>query len=167
MQTEFNETQRMGNWIFIILGMDVIVVSAIMLNEYFNGNMALNELLITMSLIFIINSLIVILILSTKQHTRINSLGVHYRYPPFHPKWTTIPLESITDFKIESYDKLSYGYAVGKWNFFSKYDMVTTMGLDKVISIDYRAKKPIKIGTQKTNEFYTLLKKLKNQEDYV
>lgn len=167
MQPEFTETQRMGYWIFIILGMDIIVVTSILLNDYFEGNMPLKELLTTLGIVFTINTFIVLLILNMKQQVKINLTGIHYKYPPFCIKWKTIPLERITEFSIESYDRLSYGYNAGKLNMFSKYDMLTTMGLDKVITIQYGAKKPMKIGTKKTNEFYSTLKKLKNKENYV
>ncbi|GLB48942.1 hypothetical protein [Neptunitalea lumnitzerae] len=166
MNTEFYEKQRIGNWIFIILGVDFIMILAIMFNQYNKGEMPLKEFVIAMSIVTSINILSALLIVNMIQHTKIDINGIHYKYPPFAMKFRTIPLESITSFQIESYDKLNYGYGMGKWNFFKDYDMITSMGLEKVIRIEYGAKKPILIGTKKPNEFYTLLKKLKTTEQY-
>ncbi|GLB53231.1 hypothetical protein NBRC110019_22710 [Neptunitalea chrysea] len=163
--TPFTEKQKLGNWIFILLGVDFFIVIAILFNEYYNNGVPLSELYTSIIIITTINVLLVLTITNIAQYTLINKEGIHYKYTPFVNKYKTIPLEKITSFQIESYDTLNYGYAVGKWNFFSKTDMVTQMGLEKVIRIEYGAKKPIIIGSQKPNEFYTILKKLRKPEN--
>lgn len=167
MKTEFTEKQRIGNWIFILPAMDMLLTGAIILDSYYDNKTSLNELIIVFSIIIAINIAIVFLILNMVQYTIVNEKGLHYRYPPFCNKWQTIPLEVITAYEITEHSGLNYGYGIGKWNFFAKYDQLTTMGLDKVIKIQYKAKKPLHIGTQKATEFYNTLKKLKNNNDYV
>jgi len=165
MNTEFSEIQRIGNWIYILLGVDLLVVSFILYREFKNGTTSLNELLVTIGIILVFNTLIVLFIRMSALQTKVDKQGVHYKYPPFCIKWKVIPFEKISDFQIQNYSSMNHGYSVGKWNLFSKTDRITAIGTDKVIKIDYNSKKPILISSQKASEFYNAIKKFKSRED--
>ncbi|HLT52341.1 MAG TPA: hypothetical protein VKZ97_00520 [Flavobacteriaceae bacterium] len=165
MNTEFSDIQRIGNWIYILLGVDLLVVSFILYREFKNGTTSLNELLVTIGIILVFNTLIVLFIRMSALQTKVDKQGVHYKYPPFCIKWKVIPFEKISDFQIQNYSSMNHGYSVGKWNLFSKTDRITAIGTDKVIKIDYNSKKPILISSQKASEFYNAIKKFKSRED--
>ncbi|SFU33782.1 hypothetical protein SAMN05216480_101844 [Pustulibacterium marinum] len=169
MNQEFNEKQRIGSWIYMLLGADFFVVSAILYNEYNKTQIPLNQLLWSIGSIIIINSLIAFFIYKSVLYTKVNTSGVHYRFPPFCNQWKTIELHQITEYSIENHASMNHSYSVGKWNWFSKKDSVNTIGTDKAIRIVYHAKKPLFIATDKATEFYNTLHKLKNTEeiDYV
>lgn len=165
MNIEFSETQRIGNWIYILLGVDLMMVSGILYSDFKKGNTSTNELWLSIGLIILLNALIVLFIRMSALQTKVDKQGIHYKYPPFCIKWKVIPFEKISDFQIQNYSSMNHGYSVGKWNLFSKTDRITAMGTDKVIKIDYNSKKPILISSQKASEFYNAIKKFKSRED--
>ncbi|OMP31081.1 hypothetical protein [Mangrovimonas sp. DI 80] len=163
MEKEFFEKQQIGNWIYILLGVDFMVVSLFLFNEYKKGETNLNETLLNLGFVLILNLLIVFFIRNNAIYTKVSKEGVLYKFPPFCSKWKLIPFEKITDFQIQNYSSFNHGCAVGKWNLFSKEDTITTLGTDKVMRIMYDAKKPLLISTSKANEFYDTLKKFKSE----
>ncbi|WP_053977422.1 hypothetical protein [Mangrovimonas xylaniphaga] len=163
MEKEFFEKQQIGNWIYIFLVVDFMVATLFLFKKYKKGIADLDSTLFDIGSILIINLLIILFIQKSVIYTKINKEGIHYRYPPFCRKWKTIQLKQVTDFQIENYSSLNGGYAVAKWNLFSKEDVITTTGTDKVVKIIYDAKKPLLISTSKANEFYDTLKKFKSE----
>lgn len=163
MEKEFFEKQQIGNWIYILLGVDFMVVSLILFNEYKKGEANLNDTLLSLAFVISLNLLIALFIRSNAIYTKITKEGIFYRFPPFCRKWKLIPLEKITDFQIQNYSSFNHGYAVGKWNLFLKEDVITTTGTDKVVKVTYNAQKPLLISTSKANEFFDTLKKFKSE----
>lgn len=164
MKTEFQETQRIGNWIYILLSVDLMVVSLVLYNEVKTGKATMNGFLLNLGMVLLLNVFIVFFIRICALYTKVSSEGVSYKYPPFCMNWKLIPFEKINSFQIQNYSSLNHGYSVGRWNWFSKTDRITSMGTDKAILIDYNAKKPILIGSHKTLELYNAIKKFKNRE---
>ena len=164
MNTEFNESQRIGNWIYILLGVDFLVVTLILYSEVKKGNSNLTEFWSSLGIVLVLNVFILFFLRMSVLYTKVDTKGVHYRYPPFCIKWKLIPFETIKDFQIQNYSSMNHGYGVGRWNLFSKTDSITSIGTDKAIKIDYNSKKPILIGTQKASEFYNAIRKLKSKE---
>lgn len=164
MIKEFNETQRVGNWIYILLGTDLLVVSLILYNDVKKGNMSMNEFMFSLGMILLLNVFIALFIRFSALYTKVDTQGVSYKYPPFCRNWKLIPFETINDFQIQNYSSMNHGYGVGKWNLFSKTDSITSIGTDKAIKINYNSKKPILIGTQKASEFYNAIRKFKSKE---
>lgn len=161
----FEEKQVTPRWIFVILGVDFFLVPGILYQEYQEGKIGQQEILFTLAIIITVNVLIAWLILSMNQYTRVDERGIHYKYTPFIRKWKTIPFETIQSYEAQSYTNLNSGLAVGKWNFFSKNDYLTQMGLEKVIFMNYGAKKPILIGTKKPDDFLATIAHYKQQND--
>ena len=74
-------------------------------------------------------------------------------------------MNHIDSYKIQDYNVPNYGYKVGKWNILNHTPSITTMGLEKVIRINYHEGKTILIGTKRPEEIMRILHNFKSKND--
>lgn len=161
----FTEIQRIGKWIYILLAVDFLVVFLILNKEYKSEKTSGEEFVTIVIVMIIVTAFVIALVSLTGQYTKIDSFGVHFKYPPIQWRWKTLPLQSIQRLEISNNFSLRTGYAYGKWNIFKEDPYITTMGYEKTIRIYFKDGKTLCIGTRKPSEFYETLKHLKSAEN--
>lgn len=155
----FSEIQRMPKWIYLLLGLGLIVPVVLLLNTYFKSHSESeqDEMLIALVVVICTEAFAFWLISAMKQCVRIDQKGIHYKYPPFKVKEVLIAMDSITSYQAEDYDIPNYGYKVAKWNILNFTPSITVMGLEKVIRIKYHNGKTILIGTKRPKQFLKII----------
>lgn len=155
----FNEAQSYrGTWVmYLILLVElptIVLLLVFFLKEDDKSEMGI-------ALIVVIGSLFIILLfLSTlKLETRIDDLGISFRYFPFIRKWRKIEKDQILSVKVINYSPvMDYGGWGLKGNKTTK--AYSILG-DEGILIDTGEKKRIMIGTSKTKELKEFLENWK------
>jgi hypothetical protein len=161
----FKEEQRFTQtWLIVLLTISMITPIALMINEYTkeNSTMTMNELLLT-SLLMVA---VVTPIFFFKLKTRIDEIGVHFQFFPFHFSIRTIAWSELKSVKTRKYDAISeYGGWGLKGGFIwkkSKGVAYNTSG-DLGIQLEYKNGKKVLIGTQKIQEVNSVLKNYENK----
>ncbi|QNM86935.1 hypothetical protein H9W90_07445 [Polaribacter pectinis] len=161
----FKEEQRFTQvWLYIVLGFSLIVPIYIIFNEYLDENtkMTTNEFVLTISAIVLSISFIFFL----KLKTRIDELGVHYQFFPFHFSMKTISWNEISSAKVRTYDPIGeyggWGLKGGfLWNK-SKGKCINVSG-DVGIQLELKNNTKLLIGTQKKEDAKRVLKTYNNK----
>lgn len=161
----FKEEQRFTQtWLIVLLIISMVVPIVIMTNEYSkdNSTMTLNELSITVTLMIVF----IIPIFFFKLKTRIDEIGIHYQFIPFHLKTRSIKWEEIKSIYTRKYDAISEyggwglkGGAIWKKNKGVAYNTSGDIG----IQLELNSGKKVLIGTQKLNEANAVLKNYENK----
>ena len=161
----FKEEQRFTQtWILVLLTISSIVPIALIVKEYNNeaSTMSFNEFLFAI----IIIPLCVFPIFFFKLKTRIDEVGIHYRFIPFHFSNRTINWNTITSAKIRTYDAIT---EYGGWGLKSKFLFRKNKGISYSVSgnigiqLELISKKKILIGTLKKAEIEAVLKTYSNK----
>lgn len=141
-----------------------IVPLVLMVKEYNNQQMELNELLIAISLLVLSVGLIFIF----KLKTRIDEEGIHYQFFPFHFSLKTIKWSEIRKAYFRVYDPIGeYGGWGLKGGVFWKSSKGTAVNIagDKGIQLELKNGKKLLIGTQKEAAVKEVLKRYFKDEN--
>ena len=138
---------------------------AIITKEYYQENttMSTNEFVVT--LLGIAVSIAFVFFLKLK--TKIDEIGVHYQFFPFHFSMKTIRWQEIKKANIRTYDPIGeyggWGLKGGAlWNK-SKGKAITISG-DIGIQLELKNNKKLLIGTQKKEDAFRVLEVYKNSK---
>lgn len=110
----------------------------------------------------IISAALIWLFRVMKLETRIDKVGVHYRYFPLIPSWQTLTPHDISKWSVEKYLLLGYGI---------RYNLrgVKTLNVrgNKGLELSLTKGKKLRLGTQKPEEIELAMKALyKTDNDY-
>ena len=127
----FTEEQKFNSpLIYIGLSMSLIIVGISIFNEWKHiTNTKVDSKIAAFSGIFIV-ILVIGLFTLLKLKTKIDEIGIHYQFYPFHLKFKTIKWNEITKCHVRKYDPIwEYGGWGLKFNFFkNKNKCVTVKG---------------------------------------
>lgn len=165
----YEETQHLRNspWIFVLtialtLGAMLPLLRGIHQQVGKNipwGNEPMSDqgLLALTAFIFAISCGIVWIFAMMKLHVIIDEAGVHYRFVPNEPKWSTVTREEIIDFAIEKKNLFNGFGHHRQWFIHTK-----TMNLNGKVLLSLRLKngKKIKLGSQNPEGLEWAMKKL-------
>ena len=161
----FKEEQRFTQlWIIVLIVSSTIVPIGIYLNEYLKdpSKHSVGELMIFMSLMIAAPCFIFIF----KLATRIDDIGIHYKFFPFYLKFKMIPWKDIHKIYIRTYDPIGeYGGWGLRGGFFWKKEKGKAINVSGDIGIQLELKdgKKLLIGTQKQSEVEAVLSYYKTQ----
>lgn len=133
------------------MGISVLVPIALIMKEYFSnkGTMTTNEFVLTTISILFFTSIVFMF----KLNTRIDELGIHYRFFPFHRKLRTISWNEISKAYIRNYDPIGeYGGWGIKAGWGRKHGTAVNVSGDIGIQLILTNGKKILIGTNKKEE---------------
>jgi len=161
----FIEEQKFNQkLVFIGLAFAFIVVSIVTLsnwntpeNEKFSSKIA------SLSGVIII-LLVALLFIFLKLKTRIDEMGIHYQFYPFHLSYKTILWVNIEHISIRKYDGLTeFGGWGMKFSFFKKRGKCYTTKGDIGLQLELKNGKKILIGTQLKEELQRTLDNYQNK----
>lgn len=158
----FVEEQKFTQpWIMILLVVFLIIVPLIAVLSI-ETNPDSNEKTIIIGSIVFMNVLIFGLMLSVKLITRIDELGIHYRFYPFHLKPKMISWQDISSCHTRKYNAVKeYGGWGIKPGLGKKKGKSFTVKGNRGLQIELKNGRKILIGTQKTNEIERTLNNYK------
>ena len=148
----FKEEQRFTQtWLIVLLSISTIIPLIIIVTEYYKGKTTLNELLLTIGIVVVSCGFIFFF----KLKTRIDEIGIHYQFLPFHLSLKTINWTEINKAYVKTYDPIGdfggWGLKGGSlWNK-SKGKAINVSG-DIGIQLDLKNGQKLLIGTKKENE---------------
>jgi hypothetical protein len=160
----FKEQQRFTQWwILLLIGSVTIIpvygiIQQFVFDKPFGDHPMSNSglLIFTIAMLFFIY-----FFFSLKLITRIDEIGIHYRFVPFHFSNRTIAWNTITSAKIRTYDAIT---EYGGWGLKSKFLFRKNKGISYSVSgnigiqLELISKKKILIGTNKKGEVEAVLK---------
>ncbi len=157
----FTEEQRFTQlWLHILLIVSFIGPLVLVVNEYIQKEDKDTEALVGLVVLIASMALIYGLIFSLKLKTRIDEMGIHFRFIPFHFSNKMIDWSTIENCYIRKYEAISeyggWGMKGGKLWRKSKgvaYNVKGTTGLQ----LELKNGKKILIGTQKQDEMRRVL----------
>lgn len=161
----FKEEQRFTQvWLIVILSMSLLTSLGIMYSEYTKENttMSSNEFIYT-SLILLI---CILPIFFFKLKTRIDEIGIHYQFFPFHLSYRTFKWNEIKFARIRTYDAISeFGGWGLKGGFFWKKSKGVAYNVsgDIGIQLEFLDGKKVLIGTQKQKDASAVLTNYENK----
>lgn len=148
----FKEEQRFTQtWLIVLLSISTIIPLIIIVTEYYKGKTTLNELLLTIGIVVVSCGFIFFF----KLKTRIDEIGIHYQFLPFHLSLKTINWTEINKAYVKTYDPIGdfggWGLKGGSlWNK-SKGKAINVSG-DIGIQLELKNGQKLLIGTKKENE---------------
>ncbi len=157
----FSEEQRFTQlWLHILLVVSFIGPVILVVNDYLKkddkGPTAL------LGLIIIIGAMVLIygFIFSLKLKTKIDEIGIHFKFVPFHFKMRTINWSTIEKSYVRNYEPISeyggWGMKGGKlWN--KNKGLAYNVKGDIGLQLELKNGKKILIGTQKQDEMNRVL----------
>ncbi len=158
----FKEEQRFTQtWIILLIVITAIVPIAITFKEYFNQEKSISELITTLVIVLLSIGLIFLF----KLKTRIDEIGVHYQFFPFHLKYRTKKWETINLIFTRKYEPISEygGWGIHKSIFNKKKGTAINISGDIGIQLEFKSGKKLLIGTQKQDDVKRVLETYKNK----
>lgn len=159
----FIEEQRFTQkWLIVLLIIASVVPIVIIYKSFLDQKMNLNNVIIATIIIILANGIIFMF----KLKTRIDDIGIHYQFFPFHIKMKTIPWKKIKYAETRTYDALSeYGGWGLKGGLFWKKEKGTAINVsgDKGIQLTLADNKKILIGTHRRKDVDIILAKYSNK----
>ncbi|GAA3567545.1 hypothetical protein [Snuella lapsa] len=148
----FIEEQRFTqNWLIVLLGSSAIFPIIMVTNAFFKNKIELLEYISIISTILIAIGIIFLF----KLKTRIDDIGIHYQFFPFHLKRKTILWKTIKQAKTRKYNALSEygGWGLkGTWLWKRKNGIAINVKGNIGIQLILVNGEKILIGTQKKHE---------------
>tara|TARA_B110000285_G_scaffold17576_1_gene17113 strand:+ start:308 stop:817 length:510 start_codon:yes stop_codon:yes gene_type:complete len=161
----FKEEQRFTQtWLIVLLAFSIIVPIVITTKEYLaiDSKITTNQFVLTLLGI----SISVAFIFFFKLKTRIDEIGIHYQFSPFHLKMKIIKWEEIKKVHVRTYDPIAEygGWGLKGGSFWNKEKgkCVNVSG-DIGIQIKFKNGKKLLIGTQKKEDTTSALKTYQNK----
>ena len=148
----FKEEQRFTQtWLIVLLSISTIIPLIIIVTEYYKGKTTLNELLLTIGIVVVSCGFIFFF----KLKTRIDEIGVHSQFLPFHLSLKSINWTEINKAYVKTYNPIGdfggWGLKGGSlWNK-SKGKAINVSG-DIGIQLELKNGQKLLIGTKKENE---------------
>jgi len=156
----FKEEQRFTQtWLLVLIVISIIAPIIIIIKEFSkeNSTMSMNEFIFSIVLL----PLCIAPIFFFKLKTRIDEIGIHFQFFPFHFSAKTIAWSELKSAETRKYNAISeYGGWGLKGGFFwrkSKGVAYNVSG-DIGIQLEYKTGKKILIGTQLLNDVNSVLK---------
>ena len=147
----FEENQKFTqSWLMIIIGISLLVPLVLILKEWsekadtsYQENL---DLIITLGIMCV--AIIPIIIMKLK--TRIDNLGIHYQFFPFHMKYRVITWEEIEKVYVRKYDAITEygGWGLKGGLFYKKRGIAYNVSGNIGIQIVLKKGKKILIGTK-------------------
>ncbi len=156
----FKEEQRFTQtWLKVLLAISIVVPVITVVTKYLeeNSQMTTNEFVLTLLGI----SISIAFIFFFKLKTRIDEVGIHYQFSPFHFKMKIIQWKEIKKVQVRNYDPiLEYGGWGLKGGFFwnKEKGKCANISGDIGIQIEFKNAQKLLIGTQKKEEAMQVLK---------
>ena len=159
----FKEEQRFTQtWLIVLLAISTLIPLIIVVSEYLKGKTTLNELITVVVIMFFATSLIFFFKLTTK----IDQIGIHYQFFPFHFSFKTIPWDDISKAHVRNYDAISefggWGLKGGSLWSSEKGKAINVSG-NIGIQLVLKNNKKLLIGTQKENAAKQVLSTYNNK----
>ncbi|TFV94756.1 hypothetical protein E4S40_12160 [Algoriphagus kandeliae] len=153
-----------GTWLMYLLLMTEIPMLILVFIILKTSKTDPNEIAFATAVIIGVVGLTFLLLMSIRLESRIDEVGIHYRYVPFINKWRTIPRSKIREIQVISYSPISdFGGWGIKGNRTTKaYSIIG----DKGMTIHTDEKKKIMIGTQKAGELKAFLDYWQEETSY-
>ena len=148
----FKEEQKFTQtWLIVLMGITSIFPIYLITKFFIENRMSISQYLITLSIILISLGMIFLF----KLKTRIDDIGIHYEFFPFHLKMKTIFWENIKEAKTRKYDAISefggWGLKGGKLWYKQNGVAINVKG-NIGIQLTLKNNKRILIGTQKQHD---------------
>lgn len=165
----FVEEQKF-NLILVIL-IHAIALVSISVTTYYHWSAAtsasFSETLAALSgLIFIV--LLALLFLFMKLKTRVDEIGIHYQFLPFHLNFKTVPWEIISTCYLRKYNAISeFGGWGMKFSFFGRTGKSFTTRGNIGLQLVLKNGKKVLIGTQKKEALQRILNTYQNKIESV
>lgn len=161
----FVEEQKFNQLIVFIIFSIVFITIGITTHYNWPVNSTANfsETIAALSgLIFV--TLLAILFLFMKLKTRVDELGIHYQFFPFHLSFKTIPWELISTCYLRKYNAISeFGGWGMKFSLFGRSGKSFTTKGNIGLQLKLKSGKKILIGTQKKEDLQRSLDKYKGK----
>ena len=160
----FNEEQRFTQtWLITLMAIQAIIGIIVISNEFFESSRRdVTSFIIGLVVIIVATSFIFLF----KLKTRIDEVGIHYQFFPFHLKLKTIFWDQIKTAKPRTYDAFSeYGGYGLKGGFFWKKNKGTAVNVsgDKGIQLTLKSGKKILIGTLRISDVEAVINRYFNK----
>lgn len=161
----FSEIQRLPSWMYVLIASSLFSVIAILGGLYLKATSVAEkrELLIGLSIVLLTEAMTLLLLRSIKQEVIIDRKGIYYRYPPFKNKKVFIESSKIRNYDCINYTAMQYGYKVGRFALFVKTPTISMAGIKKAIKLGFNDGTELIIGTQKPEEFISILNTITNK----
>lgn len=148
----FKEEQRFNQlWLIALIAISAIIPIILVCVEYFKNQNSIStlELILIILLLIFFSGLIFIFKLSTK----IDELGIHYKFFPLHLKYNTISWKSINNAYIRTYEPISeYGGWGIKGGWKKSKGKASNVSGTIGIQLELADRKKLLIGTKKQIE---------------
>ncbi len=158
----FEEKQRFTQtWLIVLLAITNSIVFIIVFKAFLDEKMGVINFISVISFILIASGFIFILELKT----RIDELGIHYQFFPFHLTLKTIPWKDMEQVKVRNYNAISEfgGWGLkGGFLWKKKNGIAITIKGHVGIQVITNAGKKILIGTQKREAVTRILTRYLN-----
>ncbi len=149
----FNETQRFDQWWIKLINIVLIGFLLFCIYNWYIANEPTGNVsaLDTTAQIAIFLSIVPVLLLlySINLKTRIDEIGVHYRFFPFQLKHKTVRWNELQNCHVRTYSPIKefggWGYRVS----FGKKGKALNVKGNKGIQLEFKSSKRLLIGTQK------------------
>lgn len=160
----FKETQRFTQtWLLLLIAVSLIVPIAILVKTYNDGQMSLESLLLTGVMILASSAIIFIF----KLTTRIDEIGIHYKFSPIHFSFKTIRWNSINKAYVRTYDPIGEygGWGLkGGWLWNKSKGTAINISGDIGIQLELNNGTKLLIGTQKKEQAIQVLQTYLNSK---
>ncbi|EDP69448.1 hypothetical protein FBALC1_05133 [Flavobacteriales bacterium ALC-1] len=158
-EQRFNQT-----WLIILILVSMIMPLGIILGTYIKdtSSFSIQELVLIIGSILLFSGLIFIF----KLKSRIDEIGIHYKFFPFHFSSKVIPWHEINKAYIRKYDAISEygGWGLKGGLFFKKNNgKAISVSGDIGIQLELKNGKKLLIGTQKQEDVKNILNTYKTK----
>ena len=164
----FNETQWFNQWFMQLINYGMIAFLLYCLYMWFIAKSAVGNVMetdVTGQIVVIVAVVFsVLLLLSFKLKTKIDEVGIHYKFLPIHRNFKIIRWDEMESCEVRTYNAIT---EYGGWGFKGGFGKGTAFNVKGNIGIQIVLKsgKRILIGTQKENDAKLILKRYKNKEN--
>jgi hypothetical protein len=162
----FKEEQRFTQtWLIVLLGMTMLPVLILISKTYLANRMSLLNALVVIGFVLIATGFIFI----CKLKTRIDDIGIHYQFFPFHFKMKTIFWKNVKDAKVRQYNPLTEygGWGIKGGSLWKKangiaYNVKGNIGIQLILNDN----KKILIGTQNKTDANNTIDRYLHKKNY-
>lgn len=152
----FKEEQRFTQtWVITLMVISTIVPLVLIGKEYASGEMEITEFIGVLCLLIFATSFIFFF----KLTTRIDDIGIHYQFFPFHLRLKTIKWQELSKIHVRKYDPISeyggWGYHKTLWN--KKKGKAINVSGDLGIQLEFKNGKKLLIGTRQETSIKRVL----------
>ena len=150
----FVEQQRFTQtWLIVLILISAIMPLVLVFNEYYANKESFSfaEMILVIGLVLVAPCIIFVF----KLYTRIDEVGIHYKFFPIHLKYKTIKWNEVAVAYVRKYDAISEfgGWGLkGGWLWKASKGTAINVSGDIGIQLELKNGKKLLIGTQLKNE---------------